>query len=425
MLSLCMIVKNEEDFLGECLASFQGLVDEIIIVDTGSTDKTIDIAQQHGAKVLHFTWIDDFSAARNFALEHATGDWIIMPDADDRIDLQDHEKVRQCLADKTVWGYRISIRNYSNESFQHNWHATTDNVHARGFSGFLLTHIVKLFQNKKEIRYRFSVHESVTFSIQDNHGIIKDTPFVFHHYGSIRGNDTKQEKHDYYASLLQKDCRQYPNHSKPFYELGIALFEKKRYNEAKEAFLRAVQNNDKYLTPYHYLAEIALQQEEDEEARDFFLKNIQLQPRHAESYFLLGNILHQFGGAQKAKDAFQTAVHLNPRSVRYNRALIQLLLGQQKMLEALAILHDAYVNTGQLEQQKNELEQKIIQQALSRLQQGQNEQAYIWLATIALYRREKEKVIALCEQAKRYYPTSKAIAHIRAVAEKIQISAFI
>lgn len=82
-LSLAMIAKNEARCLARCLQSVQKVVDEIIVTDTGSTDGTVKIAEQYGAKISHFTWINDFAAARNHALAQATGDWILVLDADE------------------------------------------------------------------------------------------------------------------------------------------------------------------------------------------------------------------------------------------------------------------------------------------------------------------------------------------------------
>jgi len=78
-----MIVKNEARCLARCLAAIRPVVDELVIVDTGSTDGTIEIAQGFGAKISHFDWVNDFSAARNFALARATGDWTLVLDADE------------------------------------------------------------------------------------------------------------------------------------------------------------------------------------------------------------------------------------------------------------------------------------------------------------------------------------------------------
>ncbi len=90
-ISLCMIVRNEEEVLGRCLASARGVADEIIVVDTGSTDGTRAIAEAHGAKVFDFAWIDDFSAARNAAFDRATMEYILWLDADDVIDAENRD----------------------------------------------------------------------------------------------------------------------------------------------------------------------------------------------------------------------------------------------------------------------------------------------------------------------------------------------
>ncbi len=91
-ISLCMIVKNEEKTLPVCLSSLQGIVDEMIIVDTGSTDSTKDVARSFGARVCDYVWQDDFAAARNHAFSLATGDYIYSADADEEIDAENRER---------------------------------------------------------------------------------------------------------------------------------------------------------------------------------------------------------------------------------------------------------------------------------------------------------------------------------------------
>ena len=95
-LSVCLIVKNEEKFLAQCLKSVRDLAAQIIVVDTGSTDRTVEIAREFGAEIYSSAWSDDFAAARNAALEHATGDWILMLDADEEMPAAQHA---QLLAD--------------------------------------------------------------------------------------------------------------------------------------------------------------------------------------------------------------------------------------------------------------------------------------------------------------------------------------
>lgn len=93
-ISLCMIVKNEEDVIANCLESVKDIVDEIIIVDTGSDDKTKRIVKKYTEKIYDFKWIDDFSAARNFAFSKATKDYILWLDADDVVLPEDGEKFK-------------------------------------------------------------------------------------------------------------------------------------------------------------------------------------------------------------------------------------------------------------------------------------------------------------------------------------------
>ena len=122
-LSLCMIVKNEEKFLEQCLNSVRELVDEIVIVDTGSTDKTKEIAAKFTNKIFDFQWCDDFSAARNESLKHATGDWILVLDADETIAWKDLSEIRKLIddADASVSGFVLLQRNYVS-SLDNTWH---------------------------------------------------------------------------------------------------------------------------------------------------------------------------------------------------------------------------------------------------------------------------------------------------------------
>ena len=106
-LSVCMIVKDEEQFIGQCLESVKSIADQIVVVDTGSTDQTEAIAKSHGAEVHHFEWCDDFAAARNFALEHVRGDWVLILDADEILTQKGREGLHQDMKTQNILGHRI------------------------------------------------------------------------------------------------------------------------------------------------------------------------------------------------------------------------------------------------------------------------------------------------------------------------------
>ena len=132
-LSVCMIVKNEELNLAKCLMSVKPVADEIIVVDTGSTDKTKLIGSALGAKVFDFTWTNNFSEARNYSLSKASGDWMLVLDADEMISPLDHASLRSLIqqADKR-FAYSMTTRNYTHQVASQNWTANDREIPSRG-----------------------------------------------------------------------------------------------------------------------------------------------------------------------------------------------------------------------------------------------------------------------------------------------------
>ena len=101
-ISLCVIAKNEEAMIADCLESVRDVVDEMIVVDTGSLDRTVAIAEAAGARVVTFKWCDDFSAARNASIKAATGDWVLILDADERLGAGQGAAIRAAVHSSTL-----------------------------------------------------------------------------------------------------------------------------------------------------------------------------------------------------------------------------------------------------------------------------------------------------------------------------------
>ena len=117
MLSFCAIVKNESANLGRCLESVKPYADELVIVDTGSTDDTVAIAKRFGAKVHYFSWCDNFAAARNYACSFASGDWILVLDADEELTVQDHQwMTRLSTAASSIRAYTLLLFDIDNDA---------------------------------------------------------------------------------------------------------------------------------------------------------------------------------------------------------------------------------------------------------------------------------------------------------------------
>lgn len=147
-ISLCMIARNEERFLPECLTRAREAVDEIVLVDTGSTDRTVAIAESFGAKVLHSPWDDDFSAPRNVGLRAATGDWILVLDADEFLQAGAAARIRELVTNAAVSGYHLHF------------------VNVYGHGKTLGVMMVRLFRNLPGIGYENVIHEQVSPSLQ-------------------------------------------------------------------------------------------------------------------------------------------------------------------------------------------------------------------------------------------------------------------
>ncbi|MGB1718102.1 MAG: glycosyltransferase family 2 protein, partial [Candidatus Latescibacterota bacterium] len=121
LISLCVIARDEATFLDGCLASVSGLVDEIVVVDTGSVDHTQAVARQHGARVFEMAWEDDFSRPRNHALEQAKGEWILVLDCDETLSPADRDRLQDLLRDGDCDAYRMTTRNYSTSTQHAGW----------------------------------------------------------------------------------------------------------------------------------------------------------------------------------------------------------------------------------------------------------------------------------------------------------------
>ena len=154
-ISQCMIVKNEEQNIRQALSWGKGVVYEQIVVDTGSTDKTVQIAEEMGAKVFHFEWCDDFSAAKNYAIEQASGDWIAFLDADEYFSEQDARKIPGLLK---------KIENASLKSGRiHLVRTALVDLNDDG-EIFSVGQQDRIFRNMKGLRYKNRVHEVICFS---------------------------------------------------------------------------------------------------------------------------------------------------------------------------------------------------------------------------------------------------------------------
>ncbi len=216
-VSLCIIAKNEESNIAACLDSAAGLCHEVIILDTGSTDRTREIARDKGAKVYVFPWIDHFAAARNACLEHATGDWIFWLDADDRLDDDNRDKLRSLFASLPAGNVAYSMKCRCLPDPVKRTTTTVDHI--------------RLFRNHPRIRWRYRVHEQVLGAVRESGGEVRWADVVIQHTGytdaALRRGKLARD-----LRLLEMERSDQPHDPFTLFNLGASYAELGRYEEA-------------------------------------------------------------------------------------------------------------------------------------------------------------------------------------------------
>ena len=221
-VSLTMIVRDEEANLGDCLEGAVDLVDEVVVVDTGSKDRTRTVAEHFGARVVDFAWCDDFAAARNCALDHARGEWVFILDADDRVLARDRERLRTLFASLPAQGeVAYCLRRVS---------LAEDGQIGRELEQALI------FRRHADIRWEYRVHEQITPSLMQC-GTTFEAPGICIIHTGYRDAQTNHAKAERNFHIVQKDLAERP--SDPFvkFAFGMMLVDLQRYDEALDALL--------------------------------------------------------------------------------------------------------------------------------------------------------------------------------------------
>lgn len=239
-LSQCMIVKNEEKNIRKALEWGKGTVFEQIVVDTGSDDRTVEIAREMGATVYHFTWIDDFSAAKNFAISKAKGNWIVFLDADEYYSKDSTAKIIPILQriengfDKKtrVHAVRSSLVNLDDDG--------------RAYSTGIQD---RIFRNTSLLCYHNRIHETL-FNTDGSDVIVVDASkeLMIYHTGYTRQVYRESGKLQRNIRMLKNEVAEYPDDYNAWSYLGDALLAVMLFDQAEQAYRRVIDNADRVLS---------------------------------------------------------------------------------------------------------------------------------------------------------------------------------
>lgn len=256
-LSVSMIVKNEERYLPECLESIKDFVDEIVITDTGSVDKSKEICSRYTDKLYDYKWDDSFANARNNSLKKCTGDWIISLDADEVIPAGTFLYIYDLILNGKSDAYIFPIRNLMPDKT------------------YSISTTTRLFRNVPGVEFKGRVHETVDKSLGKLNMTWTNATQPFIHYGYLKGAN----KTPFYRDLCLKALQDDPTNFEPYYNLGKIFFhDNKDYEKAVEYLSKSIELGGAHYLIYHELAVakyylfLSKHQDEIKDIYSYFLK---------------------------------------------------------------------------------------------------------------------------------------------------------
>lgn len=279
-LCLAIIARNEQANLPRCLASVSGLVREIVVVDTGSTDSTPEIALNAGARLLRHPWRDDFSEARNVALSMASADWILVLDADEELSPESRPALLPLLACSPALGLRLVVRNLQGP---------------RDLAVHHDIHLTRIFRRDPAIRFEGAVHEQITPSIHRMGGLVLDTELVIIHHGyrseSVQSQDSRLSRN---LRILTQAVARDPHDPYLRFQLGSTLKLAGDTVEAARQLELSWSLGAERLDPETRslltmrLGQLAMARNQASEALHWSLESLRLDPGNVVSLYLAG-----------------------------------------------------------------------------------------------------------------------------------------
>jgi tetratricopeptide (TPR) repeat protein len=305
-LSLSIVVKNEEIALPKCLESVKNVVDEMIIMDTGSSDRTVEIAKEFGAKILHFDWCNDFSAARNEALNSVSGEWVLVLDADEVLAPEIVPQMQQAMEDENAIVINL-IR------------------HEIGATQSPYSLVSRLFRNHPEVKFTRPYHSIVDDRVaqllkKELHWKVIDlTPIAILHYGYTPEAIQALDKYTRARKAMEGFFAAHPNDPYVCSKLGglyLQIGEEKKGIKLLKQGLKSNQADEHVLFELHYHLGNAYARKQEIEAAIKHYKKAMEQPilplLKIGAYNNFGSLLKEIGDLKNALQAYEIVIKTDP-----------------------------------------------------------------------------------------------------------------
>ncbi len=300
-ISVCMIVKNEERFLAQCLESLKGMVDEINIVDTGSSDRTIEIARSFGANVQECEWRNDFAWARNKSLDMATRRWVFQIDADEEL-LAESEAALRAIARAPAHLTGVWLR-CVNSSDRYKGGGTVSHA------------IVRIFPNHPRVRFRGEIHE---FPSLDNSPLSMPAvvaPIKILHHGYLSDVVNDRSKYERNMAIVEQNVRDHPEDAFHWYNYGQTSHLNGDHERAVTAFEKmwelCLKHGMRAFTPngLQMLADTYSEHlNKPEEGLKWALECLKRAPRYANAHFSAGKAYFLLKRYDEAREMYRKAI---------------------------------------------------------------------------------------------------------------------
>ena len=314
-ISLCMITKNEEKYLEQCLNSVKDFVDEVVIVDTGSIDKTKEIAKKFNAKIYDFKWVDDFSAARNESLKYATKDWILVLDADEVLEQKDMQNMRSIIENTDSCGFTLEQRSYLENYFEGAYQNTSEFEPVKKYPYYISTFLVRLFRNNLGIQFRHRVHELVEDSLKEKSLKYGKQGITIHHFGTLKEKGLVSSKADMYSRMIMHQVEEHPEEPRYNYQAARMFIGKNDFANALKYFEKTAQLNPNYKLVYSEMAKTYLRMNNGMKAIEYFRKSMELNPDNPSPANNLAVIYMSMGKFEQAGEILEDQLKKHPENV--------------------------------------------------------------------------------------------------------------
>ncbi|MGI8922777.1 MAG: glycosyltransferase [Fimbriimonadales bacterium] len=330
-ISLCMIVRNEERILGDALSTAKPFFTELIVVDTGSTDKTIEVARKHGAKVFEFPWTDSFAEARNESLRHVRGKWFFWMDADDTLPLESGEQIVRAAANaaKNISAFVVPVQ-FIEES---------------GQAGTRVDH-VKLVRNLPGLKFEGRIHEQILPSLGSHKGSVARCSAVVLHsnYDASAEGQKKKRERDFHLLALEEAER--PDHPFVQFNLGMTYHFTDQHEKAIGHFRRSIdlsEEAESHLRKAYALLGVSLKViGRRDEAMEAFKRGLEVCGPDAELLFQVGLLQADAGRFHDAIKSYEEIFRLQDEDSHYSS--IDVGIGNYKTMHNLGVAYMAIGN---------------------------------------------------------------------------------